>query len=125
MMDYEAMSQELGAYLGIGTAGVTVALLFLVAMNWMIFAKAGEPGWKAIIPYYNTYTLYKLAWGNGWLFLLQLIPAVNIVVAFICGLKLARAFGHGLGWGLGINFLPIIFYPMIAFGKSEYMGPAV
>ena len=33
-----------------------------VVAYWQIFEKAGEPGWKAIIPCYNTYTQYKFTW---------------------------------------------------------------
>lgn len=38
--------------------------------------------------------------------------------------ELARVFGHGVGFTLGLLFLPIIFYPVLAFGGSQYQ-PAV
>lgn len=40
---------------------LAIAILVIVAM-WKIFQKAGEPGWKAIIPFYNSYTMYKIVW---------------------------------------------------------------
>ena len=41
-----------------------------VVAYWQIFEKAGEPGWKAIIPCYNTYTQYKFTWNANiyWLY---------------------------------------------------------
>jgi hypothetical protein len=130
MMDYSSVmsADELEAMAGASVGGFIAAVLvvaFFVVMNWRIFAKAGEPGWKSVIPLYNSFILYKIAWGNGWLMFLTFIPLVGFIFPIICAFKLARAFGHGFGYGLGINFLPIVFYPMLAFGKSEYVGPAV
>lgn len=128
MMDYETMmtsSEELGAFFGAGSFVMGLIMLFLMAMNWMIFVKAGEAGWKSLIPFYNSYISYKIAWGKGWYFLLVFIPVIGFIFPIICAFKLAKAFGHGFAWGLGINLLPIIFYPMLAFGKSQYIGPAV
>ena len=73
--------------------------ILLIIANWMIFTKAGEPGWKSIIPLYNTYIQYKIAWGNGWLFLLNIIPIVNIVISIVFEVKLAKAFGKGKALG--------------------------
>ena len=36
-------------------------LLHVVAA-WRIFTKAGEAGWKSIIPIYSTYITYKISW---------------------------------------------------------------
>jgi hypothetical protein len=35
----------------------------------------------------------------------------------------AKSFGKGLGFGLGLVFLPIIFFPALAWGDAEYLGP--
>ena len=131
MYDYSSIQEStegLGALVGGGIFGVVLtvaAVVFFLAMNWMIFAKAGEAGWKSLIPFYNSYILYKIAWGKGWMFLLTLIPFVGFVFPIICYFKLARAFGHSFWYGLGLNLLPIVFLPMLAFGKSQYVGPAV
>ena len=97
--------------------------VFLIVSIWMIFVKADEPGWKSIIPVYNTYTLFKIAWGNGWMFLLLLVPIVNIIVGLMTVYKLSLSFGKGIGFTLGLIFLPMIFFPILAFGSSEYYGP--
>lgn len=96
--------------------------VLLIVANWRIFSKAGEPGWAAIIPIYNSYVLFKIAFGNGWLFLLCLVPLVNIVVTIMLFFKLSKAFGHGVGFGFGLWLLSPIFLLILAFGSSEYEG---
>ena len=109
------------------SAGATLfswllAALVIVSM-WFIFQKANEPGWAALVPFYNTYELFKITWGNGWMFLLLLIPIANIVIEIITMVKLAKAFGKGGGWACGLIFLPIIFMPITAFSKDiVYVG---
>ena len=100
---------------------LAVSVLAIVAM-WKIFEKAGEPGWAAIIPFYNLYVLFKITWGNGWKFLLLLIPFAGIVFAIITIVKLAKAFGKSGGFAVGLIFLSIIFYCILAFDQSQYLG---
>ena len=106
---------------GMTILSLALAVLGIVAM-WKIFEKAGEPGWAAIIPFYNLYVLFKITWGNGWKFLFLLIPIANIVFAIITMVKLAKAFGKSGGFAVGLIFLSIIFYCILAFDKSEYLG---
>lgn len=102
---------------------LALAVLMLVA-NWKIFVKAGKPGWGAIVPFYNTYCLFDMSFGNGWLFLLTLVPCVGNVMAIIMYVKLAQAFGKSGGFAVGLIFLPVIFLPILGFGDAEYIGPA-
>lgn len=103
---------------------LAISVLTLVAM-WKLFVKAGKAGWKCLIPFYNTYCLYDIAWGNGWLFLLMFVPCVNIVVGIMMLFKLAKAFGQGTGFGFGLLFLNTIFILILGFGSAEYVGPQV
>lgn len=125
-MDYNStmyVTDTASAGLSIGYVLVLllVAALMIVAM-WRIFAKAGEAGWKAIVPFYNTYILYKITWGNGLYFLLLLIPCANVVIQIITSVKLAKVFGKGIGFTLGLIFLGPIFQLILAFDSSEYQG---
>lgn len=115
LFDKEQMSQ-------MSTGSMIIALLLVIAM-WMIFSKANHGGWKSIIPIYNVYTLCKIADGNGWKFLLLIIPIVNIIYYIILMHRLARAFGKGVLFTIGLIFLPNIFTLILGFGKSEYIGP--
>lgn len=102
---------------------LAIALLIIAGM-WKMFVKAGKPGWGAIVPFYNTYCLFEMSFGNGWLFLLLFVPCVNAVMEIIMLFKLAKAFGKGGGFALGLIFLPYIFMPMLGFGDAQYYGPA-
>lgn len=99
-----------------------VYVLSIVAM-WRLFEKAGEAGWKCIIPIYSTYILFKIVTGNGWKMLFLLIPLFDIVYAIIFLFKLARAYGKGTGFGFGLLFLSTIFLLILGLGDSQYMGP--
>jgi uncharacterized protein DUF5684 len=100
-----------------------VALLVIVAM-WKVFTKAGRPGWAAIIPIYNMYVWCKIVGRPGWWVILMLIPLVNIVVAIIVCIDMAKSFGKGAGFGIGLALLGIIFLPILGFGSAQYQGPA-
>ncbi len=111
---------------GISTGQVMFLIIFSLVMivaQWVIFTKAGEAGWKSIIPFYNLYTLFKIVDGQGWKFLLLFIPLVNIIIAIILCLNVAKAFGKSSGFGIGLFFLGPIFYLILAFGSAEYQGP--
>lgn len=98
-------------------------MVVMIAAAWKILEKANEPGWAAIIPFYGSYKMYQISWGTGWLFLLQLVPCVGVVVSLIMSLKLAKAFGKGTGFGVGLFLLPFVFQLILAFGSAEYQGP--
>lgn len=100
---------------------LAVAVLVLVGL-WKVFTKAGKPGWACLIPFYSQYCQFEIAWGNGWLFLLTLIPCVNIVVMIMYRIKLAKAFGQGTAFGIGLIFLYPIFTLILGFGGAQYIG---
>lgn len=102
---------------------ITFIAISIVAM-YFIFEKAGEQGWKAIIPLYNIYILFRIAWGNGWYFLFLFIPIANIFFIIIMYVKLAKSFGRGGGFACGLIFLTLIFECILAFdSKIRYIGP--
>jgi hypothetical protein len=85
-----------------------------------IFEKANIEGWKAIIPFYSAYCLFKITWGNGWFFLLCLIPLVNIAIFIMTMNKLAQSFGKGIGYTIGLILLNPIFTILLGFGSDEF-----
>jgi hypothetical protein len=106
-----------------GLIGLAIGVLAIVGF-WMIFVKAGEAGWKAIIPIYNIIVLLKIVGRPWWWLLLMLIPIVNFVIYLIIMYDLAKSFGHGIGFTVGLIFLPFIFYLVLGFGSSKYAGPS-
>ena len=118
-----------------------------IIANWNIFTKAGEAGWKNLIPIYGDYVSYKIAWQTSyfWLsfilgivasyvssanlnesiFLTVIATLLRIVIAVInimyC-IKLSRAFGHGIGFAIGLILLQPIFLLILGFGSDQYYG---
>ena len=118
-----------------------------IIANWNIFTKAGEAGWKSLIPIYGDYVSYKIAWQTSyfWLsfilgivasyvssanlnesiFLTVIATLLRIVIAVInimyC-IKLSRAFGHGIGFAIGLIVLQPIFLLILGFGSDQYYG---
>src|SRR5881275_2030031 len=103
--------------------GLLIALLLIVAM-WKIFTKAGQPGWACIIPIYNLYVWCKVVGRPWWWILLLLIPFVNLIILIILMIDLAKSFGKGVGFGIGLILLAVIFFPILGFGSAQYQGPS-
>jgi hypothetical protein len=99
-----------------------VVIVVEIAAFWKVFVKAGHPGWGAIIPFYNTYIICKIANRPGWWLILFFIPLVNIVMAIIVYHDISKAFGHGGGFTVGLVLLGFIFFPILGFGASQYRG---
>lgn len=102
-----------------------VLCVFVLVCMWIVFRKAGKPGWAAIVPFYNLYVLFDITWGSGMRFLLLLIPIYNIILGIQTQVRLARAFDKSGGFAAGLVFLPYIFIPLLAFGKETYQGVPV
>ncbi|MFD7659347.1 DUF5684 domain-containing protein [Actinosynnema sp. NPDC059797] len=99
--------------------------VFMIAVLWKVFTKAGQPGWAAIIPFYNIYVQLKIVGRPGWWLVLLLVPVVNIVVSVIIAIDLAKSFGKSAGFGVvGLWLFGIVGYPILAFGSATYRGPS-
>ena len=68
---------------------ILYTLLFAVCC-WKVFTKAGQPGWAVLIPIYNAYILLKIAGRPGWWILLFMIPFVNIIIAALVAIDVAK-----------------------------------
>jgi uncharacterized membrane protein YhaH (DUF805 family) len=97
-------------------------LIFMIAAMWKVFTKAGQPGWAILIPFYNLYVLCKIAGRPGWWIILCLIPFVNFIIFIILDIDIAKNFGKGVGFGIGLLLLPFIFFPILGFGSATYQG---
>lgn len=107
-----------------------IILVIQIIGMWKIFTKAGQAGWKAIIPIYNLVTLYKIIGINPWLLLVYLasfIPFVGSIAVLVLiifqDVYLAKSFGKGTGFTVGLIFLTPIFYLILGFSKDAYIGP--
>lgn len=101
---------------------ILATCILVIAGYWVVFQKAGVAGWKCLIPFYNMYILMQIAGKPGWWMFLLLIPLVGVAIMLFAMLSLAKRFGKGELYGVGLFFLPMIFFPLLAFGGSEYEG---
>ena len=103
---------------------LAIAVVFIVAF-WKVFVKAGQPGWAALIPFYNGYIMLKIVGRPGWWLLLYFIPLVNIAIAIIVAIDIAKSFGQSAVFGVIFLFLLCgIGYLILGFGNYRYIGPA-
>ena len=129
MTDYEAyasVSDSMSSMM----VPMLVMLVLVLAAQWKIFTKAGEAGWKCLIPIYNLVVLYKIIGLSPLLllvFLASVIPVVGsiavLVLSIYQNIKLAQAFGKSTGFAVGLILLGPIFQLILAFGSAEYVGP--
>lgn len=130
------------AFLGFFGFILLIALVFSliqIITHWFIFKKAGEDGWKALVPVYNTYTLCKIVGVTPWWIVISFIGGFiagmfedlsfisNVITIYfnvVISLSLAKSFGKSNGFGLGLFFFGPIFYLILAFDKEAYVGPS-
>lgn len=119
-----------------------IVLLVIVCL-WRIFNKAGKPGFYALIPLVSPFQWAKIS-GRGDIFAFFYVILVTFFgteifvrineqrtevnpfalvaylgYAYVC-LGLAQRFGKSTLFGLGLLFLPFVFYPILAFGSATY-----
>ncbi len=97
-------------------------IILSIAGLWKTFVKAGKPGWAAIIPIYNVIVLLEIVKRPLWWVVLFLIPFVNMIIAIVVCLDVAKWYGRGPGFGIGLAFLGFIFFPILGFGSAQYLG---
>ncbi len=114
-------SSAAGAGIAVGFFVVYFAFIILmIASMWKLFDKAGQKGWCAIIPILNIIVLLKVVHKELWWIILFIIPCVSIVAWVIVAFDVAKAYGKGAGYGLGVIILPFIFLPILGFGSAQY-----
>jgi len=114
----------IAALIGALIIPIIVIWVVMVISHWKIYEKAGKPGWAAIIPIYNIIVLLEIIGKPVWWILLLLIPCVNIVFAVWITNLLSKSFGQSEGFTVGLLLLGIVFYPILAFGNYQYLGPS-
>lgn len=113
----------IGAGFGCFVMLIELAIIVVVVAGvWKAFEKAGKPGWAAIIPIYNLLIILEIAGKEWWWVFLFLIPFVNIVIAILVMIEVAKNFGQSAGFGVGLALLGFIFWPILGFGDAQYRG---
>ena len=126
-------------------AFLAVFVLQIAVSHWRILEKAGEKGYKALIPFYNIFLSHHIVGMKHIWFVLEMIiwvietftvTVVNLplgiktvltVFAAVCTLvmeavhsnKMCNCFGKGTWFKIGMFFIPYVFQMIIAFGPAE------
>jgi signal peptidase I len=108
-------------------------LLFIIALIashiglYGMFTKAGIAGWKALIPFYNTWCMVeKMQLKRVWFFL-QFIPIVGFFVIIWILIKFVEHFGRfSVLAHAATVFIPFIYFPYLGYSKNErYAGTKI
>ncbi len=136
------MLQMLEGMLGLVFFVGIAAAIFMYIVMWNLFEKADEPGWKALIPFYNTVVLYQIGWESGWGVAYQVLCILSgvffgfspllgwitlllsLLLSIFLYVNLAEVFHKGRGFAAGLIFLPFIFLPILAFGDATFGSAA-
>jgi len=136
----------MGALMAFGAIGVClmavvfIVLIATIAGMWKMFAKAGRPGWAAIIPFYSDMIRNEISGVPVvWTYYTWIVLALNMFTGGLAGFgaililvvqyftygPLLKAFGRDNGTGsiLFALFFPYIVFPQIGFGANTYLGP--
>ena len=130
-------------------AGILVSIVILVVIvvlmavsMWRLFEKAGRAGWKCLIPIYNVVVLCRIGNVPTLLLIFYLLVYLLAATLQICGTMLSipmifisfalsyyiyggvcEQFNKRDWFAIGTWFFPFIFFPILAFGSSEYQNP--
>ena len=116
---------------------VIAVIVFQIIAEVKVYKKAGRAGWEAIVPYYSTWVLCEIAGVKWWLFLAScatlicgmiglfmlepLAVLVTLAANFAINYNIALKFGKdGIGYGIGLTLLPVVFYAILGFGSAEF-----
>ena len=106
-----------GGAMAMGLMVLWLAIVVVeIAAIWRVFTKAGEPGWASIVPIYNTIVMCKIGGKPAWWFLILWL----VIPWFIVCIGVAKAFGKGSGFGIGLALLFPIFILVLAWGDTKY-----
>lgn len=113
-----------GAIMGMGLPMIIIIILINILMIislWKIYKKAGKPGWVSIVPIYNFIVMCEIADKKWWYIFFMLLPIINIYIIIVLCNGLAKKFKKSDGFVVGMILLPIIFFPILAFEKSDVL----
>jgi len=99
--------------------GLLIGGILMLISLWILLERAGLPGYGVIIPVYNLILISRLGGYSGWWTLWCFVPVIGFFIWSISvHYGIAKNFGRSDLFAVGSAFLPSIFFPIIAFGKS-------
>lgn len=118
-----SVNQNLNYYIILAIIFLIIIILILTLISLArVFKKANRSGISAFIPIYNIIVLLEITNFSRWYLFFLLIPGINIFFYLSLMMSLANYFNKKKAFGFGLTFLPFIYYPILGFGSSEYIG---
>ncbi|HXP49658.1 MAG TPA: signal peptidase I [Bacteroidia bacterium] len=103
---------------------IYVIILATFAGLYKIFEKAGEKGWKAIVPIYNYYIWLKILKRPWWWIFIFLVPGVGFMMTMVVSGITSECFGKkNSGRMILSGFFFFVFLPLMGFGKDPFKLP--
>ena len=97
-------------------------LIAMFAALCVIYEKAGEPGWAAIIPIYNVIVWMRIIKKPWWWLLLIIIPLVGLIFSIWATNLLMKKFVNVELWTVGAIFLLFIIFLNFIFMIVIYLN---
>ena len=102
---------------------ILALFIYCTIMRAIIYHKAGKNAIAAFIPIYRQVTMYRICDLSLGYMLLWLLPIVGwlclIMLAIMKRIYLAKNFGKGIGFGIGLIILPPVFLTILAFNGKK------
>ena len=106
----------------VGASYATVMIIMLVIWvlliiaRWKIFTKAGEAGWKSIIPVYADYVQWRIGWKKTMLFWVSIgLVVVALIIGVASGALVVNSRGgFSAGPNSGIMSLLVLVCMLVA-----------
>ena len=100
-------------------------IVLMITSVWKVFTKANQPGWAAIVPIYNIIIMLEVAKKPTWWVAMYFIPIANFIFMIMTLNGISKNFGKDEGFTVGMVFLGIVFWPILAFGNAQYVDNKV
>lgn len=102
-----------------------VSFTIVALFAWTIFEKAGVPGWKTVVPFYNLYLWLKIIDKPMWWYIFLIIPFINVFMIMLMIVELVKCFDKNALWEQGVAVIfPFIYLPYLGFSPNEKFIPA-
>ena len=119
---------RMGFFLAFFLIFVVSGIVSLIGI-WKVFTKAGQPGWAILIPIYNFIVLLRIA-GLPWYWVFTPLVAIIPILGWVAypvwvvwvHQRISTRFGQGVGFTIGLTLLSPIFWLILGFGDSKYVG---
>lgn len=119
----EPVRGPLAVLLGVTVFLFGIACVVQLAAYWKVFRKIGQPGWKSLIPVYESWIRFRHSGRPGWWALPALVPVVGLVLSIIAMQEFCRRFNKSRNFAILAACAPVVGYAVLGFGDAVYHDP--